>query len=286
MPVPDPAWRPQARAAEARSAHRDSVLERDALQRVSGADPVLHMALDDAGAQRRPHAGRAAVRAGLGAGQAQRQLGLVGLGAGARARRRGGCRGPVRTGAAFPRGRRRREIRHGSCQGRRGAELAKGAAPPPPPLPPRWGCCWPCRGGGRREAERGAAGPAWRASLSEAVRRGGEKELRSGRSVRVLRDKALLKRGRSEACGPREAYGGVLELRWTPEPCRLERTRLQPLLPIVDPHQALLTLLILQPGRLAQWYLLYDIKVLVGGNLKITEQSFYSSSPPWGLQLF
>lgn len=158
LPSPTPPGGPQARAAAARPAHRDSVLERDALKRVPGADPVLHMALDDAGAQRRPHAGRTAVRAGLGASQAQRQLGLLGLRGGARARRRGGRRGPVRTGAAFPQSRCRREIRHGSCQGRRGAELAKGAAPPPPPLPPHWGCGWPCRGGGRREAEAASCG--------------------------------------------------------------------------------------------------------------------------------
>lgn len=54
-------------------AHRDPVLERDALQSVAGADPVLH----HAGGQRRAHAGRAAVRARLGAGQAQPQLGLL-----------------------------------------------------------------------------------------------------------------------------------------------------------------------------------------------------------------
>lgn len=81
--APPPARELPARAAAARPAHRDTVLERDALQRIARADPVLHMALDDAGAQRSPHAGGAAVRAGLGAGQAQRQLGLLGLGAGA-----------------------------------------------------------------------------------------------------------------------------------------------------------------------------------------------------------
>lgn len=120
-----PAPRPDA-AGPARPAHRDSVLERDALQRVAGADAVLHMALADAGAQRRPHAGRAAVRAGLGAGQAQRQRGLLGLGAGARARRRGGRRGPGRAGAALPQGRRGRGIRHGSCGGRQVGQPAKG----------------------------------------------------------------------------------------------------------------------------------------------------------------
>lgn len=146
-----PAPRPDA-AGPARPAHRDSVLERDALQRVAGADAVLHMALADAGAQRRPHAGRAAVRAGLGAGQAQRQRGLLGLGAGARARRRGGRRGPGRAGAALPQGRRGRGIRHGSCGGRQVGQPAKGAAPPPPPPPPlpppHRGCGGPCCAGG------------------------------------------------------------------------------------------------------------------------------------------
>lgn len=126
-----------ARAAAACPAHRDSVLERDALQRVARADPVLHKALHHAGAQRRPHAGGAAVRAGLGAGQAQRQLGLLRLGARARARRGRGGRGSGRTGAAFPeQGQRGRGIRHGSCGGRQVGKRAKRAVPPPLPPPP------------------------------------------------------------------------------------------------------------------------------------------------------
>lgn len=48
LPPPQPL--PPARAEAANPAHRDSVLERDALQRVARADPVLHMALDDASA--------------------------------------------------------------------------------------------------------------------------------------------------------------------------------------------------------------------------------------------
>lgn len=163
-PRPEPPPVPPAPAAAARPAHRDSVLERDALQRIAGADPVLHMALDDAGAQRRPHAGRAAVRAGLGAGQAQRQLGLLGLGARARARRRRRRRrgrGPGRPGAAFPQGQRGRGIRHGSCGGRQVAKLAKGAVPSPPPplLPSHRGCGRPFRGGGGLEAATGSCGP-------------------------------------------------------------------------------------------------------------------------------
>ena len=157
--------------AAASPAHRDSVLERDALQRVAGADPVLHMALDDAGAQRRPHAGRATVRAGLGACQAQRQLGLLGLGAQTRVRRRWrGGRGPGLTGAACPQGRSGRGIRHGSCGGRRVGKLAKGAAPrpPPPPLPPHRGCEGPFRGGGGLEASVGRYGPAMVAARSSA----------------------------------------------------------------------------------------------------------------------
>lgn len=72
---PRPAALPAPRARRPprrRSPYRDAVLESDALQRVPGAEPVLHVALG----QRRRHARRAAVRAGLGVGQPLRQLGL------------------------------------------------------------------------------------------------------------------------------------------------------------------------------------------------------------------
>lgn len=70
---PPPALQPFPGSPRRRSPYRDAVLEGDALQRVPGAEPVLHVALG----QRRRHAGRAAVRAGLGVGQPLRQLGLA-----------------------------------------------------------------------------------------------------------------------------------------------------------------------------------------------------------------
>lgn len=186
---------PPAQAQEATPAHRDSVLERDALQRIARADPVLHMALGDAGAQRRPHAGGAAVGAGLGAGQAQRQLGLLGLRARARARRRRRRgQGPGRAGTVFPQGQRGRGIRHGSCGGRQVGKPAKGAVPPP-----RRRLCFLLTGAeyGRAAGaaswrlRREAAGLSWRAPPPQRSARGSAPKplaagAKSGPSVGVL----------------------------------------------------------------------------------------------------
>lgn len=102
---------------------------------------------------------------------------------------------------------------------------------------------------------RGAAGPAWLAPPSEAgfslhqrclCSREGKGKLSSRRRVRVLWvGKALQKRERAEASGPSEANGGILGPKWTPEPCKQERTRLKTALTTVDnthrhTHQALL----------------------------------------------
>lgn len=69
-PVPPP--RRAGTEPPPRGPYRDAVLEGDALQRVPGAEPVLHVALR----QRRRHARRTAIRAGLDEGQPLRQLGL------------------------------------------------------------------------------------------------------------------------------------------------------------------------------------------------------------------
>lgn len=105
------------------------------------------------------------------------------------------------------------------------------------------------------------------------------RELSLGCSVRVLPEKAL--REHAEACGPTEAHGGVLDPMWTSNPCRQERVRLKPDLATVHPpapHQALLAITDSSVrGLLTQWYPLHNIKILVAGNLRITENSFYRS---------
>lgn len=115
----------------------------------------------------------------------------------------------------------------------------------------------------------------------------GIRELSPGCSVRVLPEKALRKRERAEACEPTEAHGGVLGPMWTPEPCRQERVYLKHALATVHPHQALLAFTDSSLGSLlAQWYPLNDIKILVAGNLKVTEHSFYRSLSTWVIQVF